>query len=488
MKTNTYIYTKITFLLGVLLLTTSCERELSEDAELATFSSNANVFIDGFSGGLEYYPYADSKQEAFSVDTEVKYLGSSSMRFDVPNVGDPNGAYAGAIFRDDNGGRDLSGYDALTFWAKATKAATINDIGFGQDFGANKFQVSKQGLVLTTNWVKYIIPIPDASKLTQEQGMLWYAEGPEDGAGYTFWIDELKYEKLGTIAQPRPAILNGANETQRTFKGGKITLTGLTQTFNLANGLNQTISVAPSYYDFIVSDLEGNKDNKVATVDEFGVVNVVGSGSKDPNTGIRTNNFAVVTANLNGVETSGSITLESLGDFTPAPTPTRDASAVISIFSDAYTNVAVDHFNGYWGGSTTQGQDDIEINGNKVINYTALNYVGTEFFINVSTINASAMTHFHIDIQVQETISASGFIAIKLQDIGPDNNFNTSGDNSAGELRFRRPVLKEGEWVSLDIPLSSFPGLRNRANLAQLVYVTDGTIKNILIDNIYFYK
>jgi hypothetical protein len=36
--------------------------------------------------------------------------------------------------------------------------------------------------------------------------MFWYAEGPENGNGYTFWIDELKYEKLGTVAQPRPAI------------------------------------------------------------------------------------------------------------------------------------------------------------------------------------------------------------------------------------------------------------------------------------------
>jgi hypothetical protein len=33
--------------------------------------------------------------------------------------------------------------------------------------------------------------------------MFWYAEGPENGNGYTFW---LMYEKLGTVAQPRPAI------------------------------------------------------------------------------------------------------------------------------------------------------------------------------------------------------------------------------------------------------------------------------------------
>jgi hypothetical protein len=56
---------------------------------------------------------------------------------------------------------------------------------------------------------KYIIPIPDASKLRAERGLFWYAEGAENGKGYTFWIDELKFEKLGTIAQPGPSISNG---------------------------------------------------------------------------------------------------------------------------------------------------------------------------------------------------------------------------------------------------------------------------------------
>ena len=45
--------------------------------------------------------------------------------------------------------------------------------------------------------------------------MFWYAEGPENGDGYTFWIDELKYEKLGTIAQPRPAIFGGEDLVQK---------------------------------------------------------------------------------------------------------------------------------------------------------------------------------------------------------------------------------------------------------------------------------
>ena len=150
MKNKKDIYLKITLLLGfIFIVSSSCERETSDDVEFATFPKNAEVFIDGFSGGLDYFPFAGSKLNAFSVDNEVKYKGEASMRLDVPNFGDPEGAYAGAIFPD-TAGRDLSDYDALTFWAKASQAGTINEIGFGNDFGENKYLVTKANLRIST--------------------------------------------------------------------------------------------------------------------------------------------------------------------------------------------------------------------------------------------------------------------------------------------------------------------------------------------------
>ena len=44
----------------------------------------------------------------------------------------------------------------------------------------------------------------------------------------------------------------------------------------------------------------------------------------------------------------GSLTLNSAGNYVGAPVPTRDAANVISVFSDAYTNINVDYYNGYW--------------------------------------------------------------------------------------------------------------------------------------------
>ena len=473
MKNKKYFNTKITFLLCLLfVILAGCERELSDDVEVATFGTNPEVYIDGFSGGLEYYPYADSKFDAFTVEEGIIYEGTSAMRFDVPNVGDPDGAYAGAIFRDDNGGRDLSGYDALTFWAKATKSAVINDIGFGQDFGENKYQVSLQAMQISTGWKKYIIPIPDASKLTQEAGMFWYAEGPEgpigSEVGYTFWIDNLRYEKLGTIAQPRPKMFNGEDRIETSFTGGKIQITGLTQTYNLASGQNQTVVAAGRYYKFSTSDVA------VATVTRAGLIAIVGEGTAD------------ITATLNGVEVAGSLTVNSLGQFVPAETPTANASNVISIFSDAYTNEAVEYYNGYWAPyQTTLGQDDISINGDNIIKYSALNFVGIQF--TKPTINISDMTNFHLDIQVINELNSSDFVTVKLQDIGPDNTFGTS-DDSAAEIKFSASNLVTGEWVSIDIPLSSLSSLTSRANLAQVVFISDATVTDMYVDNVYFNK
>jgi hypothetical protein len=465
MKNIKFIYLKIIFIFGLIFtITVSCERDLSEDVEFATFSSSAEVFIDGFSGGLSYDPFGDSKLDAFSVDDDEKYSGLASMRFDVPSFGDPTGPYAGAAFRDAIG-RDLTGYDALTFWVKASQAATLNEVGFGNDFEENKYVVTLSNVPLTTYWQKIIIPIPDPSKLDGEKGMFWYAEGPENGAGYTFWVDELKYEKLGNIAQPRPAILNGVDETQETFIGSNFAING-TQTFSLGSGLYQTVSAAPSYFTY------SSTDQDVARVDELGVVTILDSGT------------ATVTAILDGVLAEGSITFESLGEFSLAPTPPdRTSGDVISVFSDAYNNVEVDYYNGFFAPfQTTQGgSPPASVGGGLIINYTELNFVGIGTFLNVPTVNATDMTHLHVDIYVNETVDSGDFINIQL--------LNDVGNNeTSGTVSFDNSTLISDQWVSLDIPLTDFSGLSDRSQLGLIFFISDATISNIFVDNIYYYR
>ena len=465
MKNIKFIYLKIILLSGLIFtFMLSCERELSEDVEFAAFSSAAEVFIDGFSGGLSYDPFGDSKLDAFSVDDEVKYSGSASMRFDVPSFGDPSGAYAGATFRDASG-RNLTGYDALTFWVKASQAATLNEVGFGNDFEENKYLVSLTNVPLTTFWQKVIIPLPDPSKLDREKGMFWYAEGPENGVGYTFWVDELKYEKLGNIGQPRPAILGGLDINEPTFIGNNFFITG-TQTFNLGSGLNQTVLASPAYFSYSSTDPE------IARVNESGVVTILDVGT------------ATVTAILDGVLAEGSITFVSQGEFNSAPTPPeRDPNDVISIFSDAYTNVAVDYFNGFWAPyQTTQGgAPPVNVGGGQVINYSDLNFVGIGTFLDVPAVNATDMTHLHVDIYVNDPLDPGDFISLSI-------NNDVGNNETSGTIIFDNNALVADGWVSLDIPLTDFSGLSDRSQLGLIIFVTDATISNIFVDNIYYYR
>jgi hypothetical protein len=350
MKTVKNIYSKAYLLLGVLLITAvSCERDISDDAVPAEFPTNGDIFIDAPVGltdefFISFDPVDGANVNGFGTDENETYLGTSSIRIDVPTPNDPEGGFIGGIFTDRGEGRNLTGYDALTFWAKGTTSATI-EVGFGTDFIEDKFPVSVNDLVLSTGWKKYIIPIPDASKLTQEKGMFLFSAGTQSTGGfaYTIWIDELKFERLGTLRLQNPFILSGEDLEIDAFVGSNIRITGLGAIFNLENGQNQTINVAPAYFDFesdntsVTGDFELNMEGEIFTT-------VIGEDGT-----------AIITAELANTLAEGSLTINAAGAFPHAAIPTRDAANVTSLFSDAYTNVPVRHYNGFFGGQDTEG-------------------------------------------------------------------------------------------------------------------------------------
>jgi len=115
-----------------------------------------------------------------------------------------------------------------------------------------------------------------------------------------------------------------------------------------------------------------------------------------------------------------------------------------------------------------------------VINYTSLNFVGVGTFFNVSPVNITSMTHLHIDIKVNEAVNPGDFINIQL--------INSVGNNeTSGTVPFGAGTFTQDQWVSLDIPISSF-GLADRTKIGLLFFISDATISNIYVDNIYYYK
>lgn len=470
MKDIKYFNVKNLSLMLVLTVLVSCERELSDMAEFATFSKTGEIFTDNFVGlGTNFFfPFVSdgAKADVFSVDEDVAYESSASIRIDVPNADDPDGSFAGAIFIIDGSGRNLTEFDALTFWAKSTQG--VSDITMG--FGESKFQVARNDISFSTSWVKYIIPIPDASKLTSEKGMLFFSAGSQNtgGFGYTFWLDEIKFEKLGTIAQAQPAIFGGATLSQEAFLDIPIQISGLSQTFNTPSG-NITVSATPFYFDFESSDIN------VAFPNEAGLVSVINTGQ------------ATITATLADVAAAGSLALDVTGAFNFAPTPPeRDDGDVISIFSNAYTNVNDLNFAVFNDQNVQIAIQDA--NDDQIVRYENLGFVGLGWD---GTEDVSGMTHLHVDVQLINSTNPA--LIVELIDFGA-NNADGGGDDTGGGFTVPSSQLIEGSWAGIDIPIDAFTqgtgggflGSPNLNNIARVVFVSNGS--SFIIDNIYFYK
>lgn len=448
----------------LLILFGGCERSVN-NLEEPDFSTNPDVFIDGFSAGLNFAAFAATVPTAFQVDNEVTFENSkASMRFEVPDANDPRGAFAGGAFFTDTG-RDLTQYDALTFWTKATQPATIDVVGFGNDFDESRFQASVSGLKVNSNWQKVIIPIPDPSKLESERGMFFFAEGPEDDRGYTFWVDELKFEKLGTVVQRQFSILNGQDQVDTSFSGVTKTIGGLNSIFNLPTGIDIAVDLTPAYFEF------SSSDGSIATVNSEGVVSIVGG----PGT-------AQITASVGNTTAEGSLTIDSRGPFQPAPVPTDDPENVISLFSDVYDNEPVDFFNGFFEPFQTTTSEDFTVNGDNVLFYTNFNFVGIQFAN--PTIDVTSMTNLRMDIFFPNEFGTGVRFQIELISFGPDGAFG-GGDDSSQVVTFTRPFLVDQEWISFDIPLSGFSGIDDFENIAQIIYIGEN-IPGFFADNIYF--
>ena len=145
----------------------------------------------------------------------------------------------------------------MTFYVKSS-ASTKIEVGLGS-YGDNpEYTATIAGVTADANWRKVIIPIPNPAKLTAEKGLFNFSAGTNDtgGQAYTLWIDEVKYEKLGTLAHTRIKDVNMAG-----FPTGNIEIDELTAYVNLPNGVNQEMTVSSKYFTFDSSNPE------VATVE-----------------------------------------------------------------------------------------------------------------------------------------------------------------------------------------------------------------------------
>ncbi|MFY0655101.1 MAG: carbohydrate binding domain-containing protein, partial [Cyclobacteriaceae bacterium] len=147
-----------------------------------------------------------------------------------------------------------------------------------------------------------------------------------------------------------------------------------------------------------------------------------------------------------------------------ASAPTQDAADVISIFSDAYTDVANTNFDPYWSQPVDPIMTDVDLGGDAVKKWTPLSYQG---IVLGTAQDVSGMTTLHLDVWSPDITSLDFAL------IGGGETLVTN-------------VITTGEWNSLDIALTSFAAV-NLTQVAEMKMVDNNGGGTIFLDNIYFY-
>lgn len=404
------------------------------------------LFDDDYASGISFAAFGGSTNN-LSIDAtnaRTGSTGSKSLKIDVPSAGYTGGALVAAS------NANLSAYNALTFWVKASKAVTLNVSGIGNNAASNTFQTELNNVAVTTSWEKVIIPIPDPAKLTAVNGMFHFAEGSDEGA-YTLWMDDITYETLpaGVIGTPTVSM---DNQTITKAIGGTFGATGVIATFPI-NSVNTQVTLKGAYLTFT-----SNPAGRI-TFDATGTCTAATAGT------------AIVTATLQGVAVTGSISVTVTGaasePTTAAPTPpARNAADVISVYSNAYANVSGTNFNPYWGQSTVVSE--VQVAGNDTRKYANLNYQGFELS---PALDLTGMTKFHFDLWSPDCTEFKFYLI------------------SPGPVEVPVTVTPTlSEWVSIDVDLSSFsPVVLSNVFQFKIVGTPFGT-STVWLDNIYFYR
>lgn len=170
-----------------------------------------------------------------------------------------------------------------------------------------------------------------------------------------------------------------------------------------------------------------------------------------------------------------------------APTPpARPAADVVSIFSDAYSNITIDNFDAGWcGGAATTL---IAIDGNNTLQKNnGIVCHGIDFQNNRQ--NLTDFTYVHFDFYITDTDLVGDVFNLKLV------NFNGgNAESSSLEVNINggtTPQLVANQWVSVDVPITALGGViagsLARNDVAQ-IGITTANVTNVWYDNIYIHK
>lgn len=248
-----------------------------------TKSTSPVVFVNGYAPGVRFEGFSASTNDV-SIDHAEMHEGHASLKVTVPAAG-----WTGGTFKTASA-RDLSAYNAVTFWMKGSVLSTLEHAGLGHTNGASSpLRAEIDFIPVMTDWTKYAVPVPMGSKVTDLGALFHFATSGTDS---TVWIADLQYEALsGTdLVAGNPAGAVGTQTVTRTI-GATVSFEGAVAFFSSALGRYTTVKMGNRYLDFT------STDPSVASVDLDGVVTAHKAGT------------ATVSAKLGAADLPGAIEL-----------------------------------------------------------------------------------------------------------------------------------------------------------------------------------
>ena len=146
-------------------------------------SNSGYVFLNSFAPGVSL---VDSSSPAVSptIDSTTTHNGHASLKIVIPATG-------ASVALVNSTGQNLTGFNAVTFWAQASvaPAAGVGAVAIGARH-SDQFNAEVSGFAVTTTWQQFWVPMPDPAQATSLTGLLRIGEGAE---AYTLWISDVQY-------------------------------------------------------------------------------------------------------------------------------------------------------------------------------------------------------------------------------------------------------------------------------------------------------
>lgn len=340
-------------------------------------------------------------------------------------------------------------------WTNANPANSILQVSpINNGSGAGETLVTIN--YTTGSW--YSVDIPKSAFTGMTWDSVFQLKFAANGAGstvpITIYLDNIYFWKTPVAA--------GSDATLSDLKVDGTTIAGFSaNTITYTKGVPSGSSTVPQI--------------TLATTTDTGASRVITQATAVPGSAT-----VVVTSQNTNVTKTYTVNYFFEGPATAAPTPpARAAANVISLFSEAYTNIAVSEWSATWDDSNIT---DVTIAGNATKKIDFGNFLGV---VLTDYNNATAMTHFHMDYWIPSTTDLTG----KVLNPKLSNHAAMSGETNA-LLLTNLPTVK-GSWVSLDVALSTFtpqgsPASLNREKIKEFLITSN--LGTVYVDNIYLHN